>query len=113
MSFASFGGILAAIGAASCCVIPFSLAALGVTGAWIGNFTALAPYQPYFLALSALFLALGFLLVYRRRSAACAADASCRRPASDKIAKIALWSGLALVVVAAAFPYAAPVLFEL
>jgi mercuric ion transport protein len=38
------GGALAALGAASCCVVPFALFALGISGAWIGNLTALAPY---------------------------------------------------------------------
>lgn len=112
-SIVSLGSILAAIGAASCCVIPFTLATLGISGAWIGNFTALAPYQPYFLGLTALFLAGGFFLVYRKRKVACANDSYCTRPASDRIAKIALWSATALVALAVAFPYAAPRLFDL
>lgn len=112
-SIVSFGSILAAIGAASCCVIPFTLATLGISGAWIGNFTALAPYQPYFLGLTALFLAGGFFLVYRKRKGACADDSYCARPASDRIAKTALWSATVLVVLAVAFPYAAPRLFDL
>jgi len=111
--FVSLGSILAAIGAASCCVIPFSLATLGISGAWIGNFTALAPYQPYFIGLTALFLAGGFFLVYRKRKVACADDTYCARPAADRIAKIALWSATVLVVLAVAFPYAAPLLFDL
>src|SRR5258708_24664719 len=47
------GGILAALGAASCCVIPFALFMLGVSGAWIGNLTALEPYQPIFAIIAA------------------------------------------------------------
>jgi len=39
------GGILAALGAASCCVVPFPLFMLGVSGAWIANLTALEPKQ--------------------------------------------------------------------
>src|SRR5258708_12919576 len=45
---ASIGGILAALGAASCCVVPFALFVQGVSGAWISNLTALEPYQPVF-----------------------------------------------------------------
>jgi mercuric ion transport protein len=107
---ASVGGILAAIGAASCCVIPFALATIGVTGAWIGNFTALAPYQPYFIGLTALFLAGGFYLVYRKPKAACADGSYCARPASSRATKIALWSASVLFLAAVAFPYAAPLL---
>ena len=109
----SVGSILAAIGAASCCVIPFTLATLGIGGAWIGNFTALAPYQPYFLGLALLLLAGGFVLVYRRPRAACADGVYCARPASNRVAKIVLWSAATLIVLAVAFPYAAPRLFDL
>jgi mercuric ion transport protein len=107
---ASAGGILAAIGAASCCVIPFALATIGVGGAWVGNFTALAPYQPYFIGLTALFLAGGFYLVYRKPKAACADGSYCARPGSSRLTKLALWFATLLFVVAVAFPYAAPLL---
>ena len=44
------GGVLGAIAASSCCILPLALFGLGVSGAWIGNLTRLAPYQPYFIA---------------------------------------------------------------
>lgn len=106
------GGILAALGASSCCVIPFVLFTLGVSGAWIGNLTALAPYQPIFLALALVCLAAGFVVVYRRPEAACAGPA-CARPVSDRVVKTSLWAGTVLVVVALAFPYIAPLILEL
>ena len=43
-------GLLGALAAASCCILPLVLFGLGVSGAWIGTFTQLAPYQPYFIA---------------------------------------------------------------
>lgn len=109
-SVASVGGILAAIGVGSCCVIPFALATIGVSGAWIGNLTALAPYQPYFIALTVAFLAGGFYLVYRKPKAACAEGSYCGRPGSSRIAKIGLWSATVLFLAGIAFPYAAPIL---
>jgi mercuric ion transport protein len=78
----SMGGILAALGASSCCVIPFVLFSLGVSGAWIADLTALAPYQPLFVAAALACLAGGFVLVRRAARAACAGGASCARPAS-------------------------------
>jgi len=42
------GGV-AALLASTCCLGPLVLAALGVSGAWIGNLTALEPYRPLFL----------------------------------------------------------------
>ena len=47
------GGILGAIAASSCCIIPLVLFSLGIGGAWICNLTALAPYKPLFVAATA------------------------------------------------------------
>lgn len=101
----SVGGILAALGAASCCVIPFALFLLGVSGAWIGNLTALEPYQPVFAAIAFGFIGYGAYLIYWQPKAACADDSYCARPASSRLAKIGLWSAGALVGVALGFPY--------
>jgi mercuric ion transport protein len=106
------GGILAALGASSCCVLPFALFTLGVSGAWIGNLTALAPYQSLFLALALACLAAGFVVVYRRPKAVCGEGSVCARPVSDRIAKAGLWGGTVLVVVAIAFPYIAPLILD-
>ncbi|MDN3563522.1 mercuric transporter MerT family protein [Paeniroseomonas aquatica] len=104
-------GLLGALGASSCCLLPLGLFLVGVSGAWIGNLTALAPYQPIFLAVALACLAGGFFAVYRKpKAAACAEGSYCARPASDRIAKVALWSAAALVAAALAFPYAASIL---
>lgn len=87
--------------------MPFVLFSLGISGAWIGNLTALSPYQPLFVAALA-FLGLGFLRVYRRSPAACAEDRHCARPAANRSARIGLWTAAVLIVVAVAFPYVAP-----
>ena len=50
------GGLLGALAASSCCILPLTLFGLGMSGAWIGNFTQLAPYQPYFIAATIGFL---------------------------------------------------------
>ena len=102
------GGILAALGAASCCVVPFALFVLGVSGAWIGNLTALEPYQPVFAGAAAGCLGFGFYSVYRKPKAACAEDSYCARPSSSRTAKIGLWVAAALFVVALGFPRLAP-----
>jgi mercuric ion transport protein len=105
--------ILGAIGASACCVVPFALFALGISGAWIGNLTALAPYQPIFVTATLAFLALGFYLVYRRPKAAACADGSyCARPASHRIAKTGLWIATVLVLLAMTFSYWFPLLVE-
>jgi mercuric ion transport protein len=101
----SLGGILAALGAASCCVVPFALFTLGISGAWIGNLTALEPFQPIFAAVALGFIGYGGYLVYRKPRVACADDSYCARPASTRIAQIGLWSAAVLDVVALVAPY--------
>src|SRR6266849_3958443 len=102
------GGLLAALGATSCCVIPFTLFMLGVSGAWIGNLTAIEPYKPIFVSVTVGFLGYGFYLVYRKPKVACAEGSYCAKPSSGRTAKIGLWTATVLVVVAIAFPQLAP-----
>jgi mercuric ion transport protein len=104
---AAAGGVLGALVMMSCCVLPLALFALGVGGAWIGNLTALAPYQPIFLAITLGFLATGYYLVYHRPARACAEGEACARPAPRRAVKLALWTATALVIAGMAFPYAA------
>lgn len=104
------GGILGAIAASSCCILPLVLFSLGAGGAWIGNLTALAPYQPIFVVITLGFLGYGYWLVYRKPKAVCVDEAACARPLPGRIVKLALWLATALVAAAIAFPYAAPIL---
>ena len=104
------GGVLGALAASSCCIVPVVLFSLGATGAWIGNLTALAPYQPVFVTVTAGFLGTGFYMVYRGPKAASVQGAPCARPIRARIVKAVLWSSVALTAAALAFPYAAPVI---
>ena len=104
------GGILGAVAVSSCCILPLVFFTVGVGGAWIGNLTVLAPYQPVFVAITLGFLGYGFWLVYRKPRAVCADEAACVRPLTGKIVKLSLWLAIALTAAALAFPYAAPIL---
>ena len=103
----SIGGILAALGAASCCVVPFALFMVGISGAWIADLTALEPYQPVFAAAALGCLGGGFLLVQRKSTLVCAEGRFCT-PRSRRFTRIALWTTAALIVVALGFPRLAP-----
>jgi mercuric ion transport protein len=105
---ASLGGILAALGAASCCVVPFALFTAGVSGAWISNLTALEPYQPILAVVTLGFLGYGFHAVYRKPQVACAEGSYCAKPSSGRIVKIGLWTATILIVIALGFPKLAP-----
>jgi mercuric ion transport protein len=104
------GGVLGALASSSCCILPVALFSLGASGAWLGNLSALSPYQPLFVAVTLGFLASGFWLAYRRPNAACDGSAACARPPSGGIVNVALWSATLLVAAALAFPYLAPAL---
>lgn len=108
MTLLSVGSILAAVGASSCCVVPFALFTLGISGAWISNLTALEPYQPIFATVTVGFLVAGFYLVYRKPKVACAEDSYCAKPSSSRTAKIGLWTATVLVIIALGFPKLAP-----
>jgi mercuric ion transport protein len=102
MRLTAIGGILGAIAASSCCIAPLVLFSLGVSGAWIGNLTALAPYQPYFIAATLACLGYGYWLVYRRNEIACA-EGACARPLPNHIVKAGLILATILVAGAIAF----------
>ena len=106
---AASGGILGALAASACCILPLVLFSLGIGGAWIGNLTALAPYKPLFLAATAGMLGYGFYVVYRKPTAACA-EGACARPVPNNFVKLGLWAATVLAIAAFAFDYVAPVL---
>jgi mercuric ion transport protein len=100
------GGLLGALAASSCCIMPLALFGLGVSGAWIGNFTRLAPYQPYFIAATLAFVGYGYWLVFR--SATCADGEACARPLPNRIVKTSLIVATILVAAALGLDFIAP-----
>ena len=107
--WAAAGGILGALAASSCCILPLALFTLGISGAWIANLTALAPYQPIFFAATAGCLGVGYYLVYRQSKVACG-DGTCKRPLPNRIVRGVLGAATLLVLAAVAFDWLAPVL---
>jgi len=105
---AAVGGVIGALAASSCCILPVVLFSLGIGGAWIGNFTQLAPYQPYFIAATLAFIGTGCWLVYRSSKIACAASEACTRRLPNRLVKIALIAATVIVIAAWAFDYVAP-----
>ncbi len=103
------GGVLGAVAASSCCLVPLLLLSAGASGAWIGNLTAMMPYQWIFILITVGFLAAGVTMVRRRAGAEACGEAVCANPASRRVVKSALWGASALVLVAAVYPYLAPV----
>jgi len=102
------GGLLGALAASSCCILPLALFGLSVSGAWIGNFAQLAPYQPYFIAATIVFLSAGYGLVYRSSKFACADGETCARPLPNRLVKAGLILATLLVAAALGFDFLAP-----
>jgi mercuric ion transport protein len=102
------GGLLGALAASSCCILPLTLFGLGVSGAWIGNFTRLAAYQPYFLAATLMFLGYGYWLVYRSSTRNCADGEACALPLPNRVVKTSLILATILVVAALGLYFIAP-----
>ena len=104
----ALGSLVAALGAASCCVLPLVLISLGVTGAWIGTFSALEPYKPIFAAVAIGFLAVGFWRTYRKTKIDCAEGSYCASPTSTRLTRVSLWVATVLVGSALTIDYWAP-----
>jgi copper chaperone CopZ len=107
--FSYVGAALAGLAAGACCWIPALLGA-GAAGS-LGVSAALAPYRPYFLGLTAVFLAFGFYFAYRTPKEACA-DGCCADASAAKKRKIRIgmmWFIAGIAVLSAAYPYVAQI----
>jgi mercuric ion transport protein len=102
------GGVLGALAATSCCILPVVLFGLGVSGAWIANFTQLAPYQPCFIIGTLACLATGYWLVYRSSTVACADGTVCAHPLPGRLVVVGLIAATVLVIAALAFDFVVP-----
>ena len=107
------GGLVGALAASSCCILPLVLFSLGVSGAWIGNLTQLAPYQPFFIAASIACVGYGYWLVYRASKAACAGGEACARPFANWLVQLGLIVATVLVIAAIGLNFLAPLLLDL
>src|SRR5215831_12852461 len=107
------GSLAGALAASSCCILPLVLFSLGVSGAWIGNLTQLAPYQPFFIAATIACLGYGYWLVYRSSKVACAGGKACARPLSNWLVQVGLIVATVLVIVAVGVDFLAPLLLDL
>lgn len=113
------GAIVAAFAASACCLGPAILAIVGVSG--VGFASALEPYRPVFLGVTAVLLGVGFYASYRKPRALATgspADAigeapdacGCEMPRASRAGRKLLWGATVLAVVFAAYPYAASAL---
>jgi mercuric ion transport protein len=103
-------GVLAAIGASVCCVGPLVLLALGISGAWIGDLTAMEPFRPFFIILTLVFLGLAFRKLYVVPRV-CAPDLACADPRVLRRQRIVFWIVTTMLLVLLAVPWLAPLFY--
>ena len=103
-------GGLAALLASTCCLGPLVLVALGVSGAWIGNLTALEPYRPLFLGAALVAMFFAYRRIFRPAQD-CKPGEVCAVPQVRRAYQVVFWIVAALVIVALALPYVLPLFY--
>lgn len=105
---ASLGAVSAAFLASLCCIGPVLFVTLGVGAGLASTFE---PLRPVFTTLTVALLAVGFYVVYGKRSAAaattdaaCSPDGSCAVPRSRTWDKLLLWAATLVALTLLTFP---------
>lgn len=97
------GTLVAAFLASLCCLGPLVLGVLGIGS--LGLAATIAPFRPWLLGLTGLFLAIAFYFAYRPEAAAeCGRDGECRAPASRRSQRISLWVVTVVTLLMATYP---------
>lgn len=104
---ALFVGGFAAILASTCCLGPLVLLAVGISGAWIANLTALEPYRPIFMGVAAVALLMSYRQVFRP-AVACQPGEVCSVPSVRATYKAVFGLVVVLLLIAVSYPFLAP-----
>ena len=97
-------GIVAALGASSCCVVPLVLVSAGLGGAWVAQLRELERFFPAFIVLAIAAFGFAFHRLYLK-PAACSPDAACASPQVRRRQRIAFWLTLVLAHALVLSPY--------
>jgi mercuric ion transport protein len=95
-------GIVAALGASSCCVLPLVLVSVGLSGAWVAQLQALERFFPVFIVVAIAAFSFAFYRLYLK-PAPCSPDTACASPD-------AFWITLGVAHALVLSPYYAPYL---
>lgn len=98
-----FGAIGTALLASACCIGPVVLAGLGIGAVAVAQ--SFAPFRPLFLAITIVFLGLGFYFAYRQPKQRTCEREVCETPRIARWGRPLLWITTAVVAALAMFPY--------
>jgi mercuric ion transport protein len=103
--FTLAGAIVAVLASTLCCVVPFALVSIGITGPWLAR---LAIFEPYRIPLDlASMVALGTAWgVHLLRVRSCSPEQGCALPGRLRATRIGLAIATVLIVVLVGAPYA-------
>jgi len=104
-------GIVAALGASSCCVVPLLLVSAGLGGAWVAQLRALERFFPAFIAVTIASFGFAFFRLYVK-PAQCGPDMACGSPDVRRRQRIVFWTTLIAAHALVLSPYYAPYLFS-
>ncbi len=107
---ALYAGGLAAILASTCCLGPLVLLMLGFSGAWIGTLTVLEPFRPYFIAAAVAALFFAYRQIFRP-AVVCKPGEVCAIPQVRTTYKALFGLVAALILIALAYPFIAPLFY--
>lgn len=107
---ALLAGGLAALLASTCCLGPLVLVMVGVSGAWIGNLTALEPYRPLFLGAALVAMFLAYRRIFRPAQQ-CQPGEVCAMPQVRRGYRLMFWVVAAMLLIAFSFPYLLPLFY--
>ena len=104
-------GVVAALGASSCCVVPLLLVSVGAGGAWVAQLRELERFFPVFIAVAV--AAFGFAS-YRLyfRPAQCGPETACASPDVLRRQRIGFWITLVIAHLLVLSPYYATYLLS-
>lgn len=105
-----FIGGLGAILASLCCLGPLLLLALGFSGAWLANLTALEPYRPVFILISLIALFFAGQRFFRPISS-CQPGEPCALPPVRRWHAVIFWGVVLLVLLVLVSPYLLPLFY--
>lgn len=97
------GGLLAAVAASTCCVLPLALGSLGFGSALVAQLGVLAPYQTAFRLAAIALLGAGLWFAYSRPPVL-VDGAACAPSRSAGWTKPVLWVGAAILAVVLSEP---------